>query len=1153
MRGAYQSGRLLDYCSMCAISFCLLSILLNPVMASDEARLMRFPDITRASQGKIVFVYADDIWLVPSEGGMARRLTSHIGSESYPKFSPDGSSITFTGVYDENWDIYTMPAEGGEPIRLTYHPGIDRVVDWYHDGKQILFLSRRESYSYRFNRLFRVSADGGFPEALPLPHGGQTSFSPDGKKIAYTPIEREFRTWKRYKGGMAQDIWIYDLGKNTAEKITDFDGTDAFPMWYQDRIYFISDRDHTMNIYRYDLKTKAVQKITDHKEYDVKFPSLGDDAIVYENGGYLYVLDLTTEKSRKLTIQVPSERFLARQEFKNVSGLIYGFDISPSGSRAVFNARGEIFTVPAKKGEVRNITNTPAIREIYPVWSPDGKWVAYLSDRTGEYELFIKSQDGKGDETQITTGSKSYMFQPIWSPDSKKLLFSDKTQTLFYIDIDEKKLTKIDRGEIFDIYSYDWSSDGKWVTYSKVEENYFSSIYLYSLDKDKVFRVTTGFTDDHSPKFDPEGKYLYFLSERTFSPIFNVFEHDVAYQESTNICVATLRADLPSPFEPESDEEKGKEEKKEDGEEKGKEGAEKSAGKETGIEKAEEKEKGEKKGEKDGEEKKKEDIKIDIEGLADRVVSIPIKSGNYFGMIPAKGKIFYISASTRPVSIDSDDGFVGFDLHLFDMQEREDKVVLNGINGYALSASGEKVLYASKGQFGIVDAKPGQKVGDGKIKTEGLEMRVDPKKEWEQMFKEAWRLERDFFYDPNMHGVDWDRVKERYEQLLPYVAHRSDLNYILGEMIAELSCSHTYVGGGDIPQPRYIGVGLMGCDLEPDTKSGFYRFKKIYSGNNWDKQYRSPLTEPGINVREGDYLIRVNDQLVKYPDNPYYFFENLAGNQVTIKVNSKPEDGKPPKKDEDKEKNAKKKEDAAKSRESLYEGVREFTITTIGDDQNLRYLDWVEGNRQKVDAATNGKVGYIHVPDTSLTGLIEFSKAYYPQVRKEGLIVDVRYNSGGMIPDLFIERLRQEVVSLWARRHAKDFITPATAVHGHMVCIINAYAGSGGDAFPYYFKRYGLGPLIGTRTWGGLVGISRGLPLMDGGSVTMPEFAMWNLEGQWDVENYGVPPDIEVENRPDLVVAGKDPQLEKAIEVVMEKIEKEPKKFPSRPPYPVRN
>jgi len=1097
------------------IGLVLFVVFFNAALA-EEARLLRFPDIHK---DKIVFVYAGDLWTVSSEGGLAHRLTSFVGYEAFPKFSPDGKLIAFTAAYDGNGDVYVISAEGGEPRRLTYRPGRgqpsggltldDWVVDWFPNGKEILFRSSRDAFPT--SKLFRISSDGGFPEALKLPEAGLASFSPDGSKIAYNRKSREFRTWKRYYGGLAQDIWIYDLKTDAVERITDWKGTDNWPMWYNDKIYFTSDREHTLNIYCYDLKTKDVRKITNHNEYDVKWPGLGPGAIVYENGGYLYVLDLATEKTKKIKVEVPAERILTRPTWEKVGDLVIDFSLSPSAKRALFTARGEVFTVPEEKGEVRNLTQTPVIREIYASWSPDGKWVAYLSERTGEYELYIRPQDGSDAEKRITYDGECYRLPPVWSPDSKKLLYSDKKLRLFYVDIEKKKPVLVDRAEVSEIHDYVWSSDSKWIAYSKNNPAYFASIYLYSLDKGKIYQITGELTDDFSPVFDPEGKYLYFISARTFSPTFSDFERtEYVYRNTRNIYLVTLQADTLSPFAPESDEEEVEdEEDKEDEEEKDED-------------KDKDKDKDKKK-DKDKDEKKVKDIKIDFENIDQRVVGVPIKSGNYTALTATKGKLFYLAMPAIWERGESGGG--QNELRMYDMKEREENTLISGINNYDISSDGEKIIYKSGNTYGIIDAKKGSnKVGDGKLSTSGMEMKVDPVGEWEQMFEEAWRLERDFFYDPNMHGVDWKGMKKRYGQLLPHVGHRWDLTYIIGELIGELTTSHTYVGGGKMPRSKPVNIGLLGADLEPDKKTGFYRFKKIYKGENWKDDRRAPLTEPGVDVKEGDYLITVNGEEVRYPANPYQYFEKTVDKQVKIKVNEKP---------------------SAKD-------TREVTVKPVGSEYMLRYLDWVETNRKRVEEASGGRVGYIHVPNTSLWGLNEFSRSFYAQARKEGLIVDVRYNGGGMIPDMFMEHLQRKILSLWSPREGLVGRTPNVVLHGHMACIINEYAGSGGDAFPYYFRELGLGPLIGERTWGGLVGISRGLPLMDGGYVTCPEFAFINLEGEWDVENYGVDPDIEVDNRPDLVIQGKDPQLERTIEEVMKKLKEEPKKLPQRPEYPIK-
>lgn len=1073
---------------------------------AEEARLMRFPDIHK---DRVVFVYAEDLWLVPAEGGMARRLTSDVGAELFPKFSPDGKMIAFTGQYDGNTDVYVIAAEGGQPKRLTFRPGLenmadrhgydDMVLDWHPDGRRILFRSARESYNNWFQTLFLIGVEGGFPERLQLPEAGLTSFSPDGSKIAYNRIFRNFRTWKRYRGGLAQDIWVYDLEANTVQRITRDNGTDTSPMWHDDRIFFTSDRDHTANVFCHELNTKQTRKITNHADFDVKWPSAGPESIVYECGGHLYRLDLKAEETRKISVEIPHDRVLLRPEFVSVGDQISEYGLSPGGKRALFAARGEIFTVPAEKGNTRNLTNTSGSREKNPVWSPDGKWIAYMSDKTGEDELYVIPQEGKGEEVRITIDGYCYRFAPVWSPDNNKLLFADKTLKLYYVDIEDKEVILVDSTKNWEIRDYSWSPDSRWIAYAKPAKNNLSSIFFYSLDEKKIYRVTEDFTDDHEPVFDPKGLYLYFLSNRDFNPQMGHFDPTYTYNNMTKIYLVTLQADSLSPFAPQSDEaespaEKWKKwkEEKEEREEKKPEAVEK--------------------------------IQIDIEGIGERVVAAPTDPGNFRGLRGGKDKIFYLSFPSRTLTGRKPGPKAK--LHLFDLEKREDRVFLSPVDGYDLSPDGEKIIYKSGKKFGIVDASFGEhKLGDGALKLDRMEMRLNRGEEWAQVFDEVWRRQRDFFYAPKMHGTDWDLMRSRYGELLPHVAHRSDLNYMLGEMIGELCCSHTYIAGGEGTEIELVKTGLLGIDWEPDPVSGFYRINKIYPGQNWREKLRSPLTEPGVDVKEGEYVVAVDGRVLQRPTNPYSLLENTVGRTVTLKVNSKP---------------------------SL-DGAREVTVRPIESEYQLRYRYWVEENRRKVEEATGGRVGYIFIPDMGGGGLNEFSESFFPQVKKEGLIVDVRYNGGGFVSEMILERLRREVVGMGCTRNAGDYTYPGGALYGHMVCIANQYSASDGDNFPYFFREYGLGPIIGRRTWGGVVGIRGFPPLLGGGYITVPEYAPFGMDGEWIMENYGVDPDIELDNLPDQVVLGRDPQLEKAIEVIMKKLEEEPKKLPERPPYPVRD
>jgi tricorn protease len=1087
-----------------------------------EGRLMRFADIYK---DKIVFSSGGDLWLVASSGGVARRITTDPGLELFPKFSPDGKWIAFTAQYDGNFNVYVLPADGGEPKQLTFEPDVapvpermgpnNQVINWLPDGQHILFLSRRDTFNDWFGRLFSISIEGGLPERLPIDKGGLTSFSPDGTKIAYNRIFRNFRTWKRYTGGMAQDIAIYDLKNQTYERITDYPGTDTYPMWHGDTIYFGSDRgpEHRINIYSYSLKSKQTKQLTDFKDYDVDWPSLGPDSIVFSNGGYLYTFDLKSQKAKKLTVYLPGDRNLARPHWANVARYVTDFDISPEGNRAVLTARGDIFTVPAKDGSIRNLTQTPGIREKYAAWSPDGKWIAYLSDRSGEDEIYITPQDGMGKETRITTDGKMSRMPPVWSPDSKKLLFADKDVRLFYVDVDQKIPVLIDQGKYSDITEYVWAPDSKWVAYSKQEENNNSTINLYSLADKKITPVTTSFNSSGTPSFDPGGKYLFFLSQRDYNEVLGVYDFEFANPKATRVYLVTLRADLPSPFAPQSDE-AGK---------KPDEPADKDQGK------SREKDK-----------KEAEDVarnfRIDLAGIENRVVAVPMPPANIMRLQAGKNGVYYSTGPVRGLSgpLPGEQPAI----HVYDLKERKDNVLLPGAAAFTLSFDGSKLLYAGSRAggdgdddedagprsrtYGIIDAKPSaapHKVGDGALSLSSLDMRIDPRAEWKQMFNEAWRQERDFFFTASMNGVDWPKERDRYAALLPYAANRYDITYLLGEMLGELANSHTYTGGGDYPNLHPVNLGLLAVDYELDAASGLYRFKKIYPGENWDAGLRSPLTEPGVVVKEGDYLIAVNGRELKAPQAPSELFVNTADENVTLTVNSQP----------------------------TATGARNVVVKPISSEYELRQLDMVSTNRHKVDQATGGRVGYIYIPDMGGGGLNEFVKQFFPQVRKEGLILDVRYNGGGFVDQLIFERLRRILAGMDSARNFASGTIPDVVFNGSMAAITNAYAASDGDIFSYYFKKYHLGPLIGMRTWGGVRGIRGYVPLLDGGYITRPEFSVYGLDSKWVIENYGVAPDIEIDNTPDLVMKGQDPQLEKAIEVVMKAIKEHPKHLPPRP------
>ncbi len=1076
----------------------LLALLLcGPIalaQSSDkEARLLRQPTI---HNDHLAFVYAGDLWLLPSTGGQASRLTTSAGLEMFPRFSPDGKWIAFTAEYDGNREVYVISTNGGEPRRLTYN--MDQgslperlgpnnlVMGWTPDSRNVLFRSRFELWNGWMGRLYTIGLDGGLPEALPIPHGGFTSFSPDGKRIAYNRNFREFRTWKRYRGGQADDVWIYDLAAQKLENITNNPAQDFIPMWVGDKIYYLSDRDRTANLFEYDLKTKTERKVTDYTEFDVKWPSAGEGGIAYENGGYLYVLDPATNQSRKVSVTIASDMAVARPLIVPVTKNITDYNLSPDGKRALFGARGEIFTVPAENGNTRNLTNTSGTKERGSTWSPDGKWIAYISDATGEDQLYVIAQDGKGAPVQLTADFNVWLFPPVWSPDSKKLAFADKSLNLYYLDIDTKKVTKCDRAVYWEITDYSWSPDSKWITYSKPAKNGFSSIFVYSLEQNKVLRITDDFQNDFNPVFDPDGKYLIFFSDRDYNSYFLAFEYNFGYDRTTSLYLIPLQKTTPSPFAPKSDEVKIEEKK-------------------------DESKKGEKKEEK--KDVKKSDVQIDFENIAARTIGFPMTAGNYGGIRAAKGKVFFLSfGSGRQTG-----GPVGkTSLHVYDIEKQKDTEWLEADN-YDIAPGLEKIIYGKNGTYGIVDVSSTPKIGDGKLDLSNMEMKLVRTEEWRQIFHDVWQQERDFFYDPDMHGYDWKTIGDRYAALLPHVTHRSDLTYVLSEMIAELNCSHAYVGGGDMPSVKSVGIGLLGADLV--AKDGYYQIRNILEGQNWDETTRSPLTEAGLDIKNGDYLIAINGKPIRPPANPYALLENTVGTIVTLTVHSKPSDV----------------------------GGRDIQIKPIADESKLRYFNWVENNRRKVDRATDGKVAYIHVPDMGGFGLNSFVKYFYPQVGKEGVIVDVRWNGGGNVSRMLIERLRRTLLAMGVSRNAEKYTYPDGLFTGPMVCLLNQWSASDGDIFPYAFKKAGLGPLIGKRSWGGVIGIRGTQPLVDGGYISRPEFGFFSTESRFVVEGRGVEPDIEVDNLPADELAGTDAQLDRGIEEVVKMMKEKSGKLPEKP------
>jgi tricorn protease len=1076
--------------------FCLT--VASSAMSQQETRLLRFPAI---HGDQIVFSYAGDLYTVPGSGGVARRMTSDVGYEMFPRFSPDGKTIAFTAQYDGNTEVYVMPAEGGVPERLTYtatlgrddvsdRMGPNNIVMTWRDNKTIVYRSRRNEYNDFLGKLCYTSTDGGSPQELPLPRGGFCSFSPDGKQLAYNRVFREFRTWKHYRGGQADEIWIYDFDSKKITNITNNPGQDIIPMWSGRKIYFLSDRDYRMNLFVYDLDSKETKKLTTFTDFDCKFPSLGDNAIVFENGGYIYKTDLATGETKKVPIRILEDFDGARSVWKDVSKEISNFEISPDGNRALFGAHGDVWTVPVKNGNVRNLTETPGIHERNSKWSPDGKWIAYISDASGEDEIYMRAQNGSGDPVRLTSNGDVYKYEIYWSPDSKKILWGDKKLRIQFVDVESKKITLVDQVTAWETHEYTWSPDSKWIAYARPEEKQMNTIYLYSLESGKFAPVTDAWFASGAPAFSSDGKYLFFVSSRTFNPIYGETEWNHIYLDMDDVYLLTLAKATKSPFEPKSDEVSIKAEAKGDKDESAK--------------------KDEKK---DDSKAGKKPIVVDLDGIQQRITALPISAGNYHNMQSVDGKLYYIRNSTADRKAK---------LYFFDLEKQKENE-LGEVNGYEISADQKKMLVGAEGAFSVIDLPTSKIDMKERLNLSDMKMLVDRRAEWNEIFSETWRQMRDFMFAPNMHGVDWAKMKQNYGQLVPFVNHRFDLTYIIGEMIGELNIGHTYVGGGDAPRPSRVQLGLLGAKLERDPNSGAYRIAEILKGQNWDKSLRSPLTEIGVNVQAGEYIVAVDGKPTNAMKDIYASLVNKANKQVTLKVNGSPK----------------------------LDGARDVVVVPITDERNLYYYNWVEKNIEHVNKATDGKVGYLHIPDMGSEGLNEFVKYYYPQFRKEALIVDVRGNGGGNVSSMIIERLRRELSMITIARNAAVALDPNGTIAGPKVMLINEFSASDGDIVGYRFRMAKLGPLVGKRTWGGVVGIRGSWPLLDGGFLNIPEFSRFDLEGkEWAIEGKGVEPDIYVDNDPAKEYAGIDEQLDKAIEVIKDQMQKHPFKVPTPPPYP---
>jgi tricorn protease len=1070
-----------------------------------ETLLLKQPTM---SAEEICFLYAGDLWIAARDGTHPHRLTAEKGSKSSPIFSPDGQWIAFSGNYDGNLSVYVIPRTGGSPRRLAYHPYDDLVRGWTPDGKHILFASARDSTSMRYRKLFTVPLEGRLPTPLPMPMAERGSYSPDGTHIAYTAYAEAFWSWKRYRGGMTVPIWVLDLQTYDHVEVPHENASDTFPCWVGESIYFLSDRNGVMNLFHWQVNSNQVDQVTFHTDFDVRSLTANGNLLAYEQAGRIHTFDVNKQTSTPLFVSIAADLPETRPHYQKALKAIRSCGISATGARAVFEARGDIFTVPVKKGDIRNLTKTSGVMERDPAWSPDGQSIAFFSDATGEYALVIVDQKGAQKKVFPVTeliNKKTFFHAPTWSPDNKKVAFTDKALNVYYLDLENQVVTHID----VDTYDHpdrtldpSWSPDSQWLVYTRRLDNQIRTVFLYHLETKQIHQVTDGMIDTISACFSQDGKYLFFAGSSNYG--LNTGWLDMSSYERPilrHLYAVVLNREDPSPLAPESDEEKDPEEKKADSDEKAKAQDDKSTEADPSDKTPS---------------KQPVAVKIDLEGITQRIVSLPIPASNYLRLKPADDKLFFME-------IIPGQPFDAYPpacrLKAYDFKERKVDRFVDKLLSYWVSADGKKLLYQSTEptQYAILGTEKPDSSYE-LLNLDAMENAIAPRAEWRQMFREAYRIHRDYFYDTAMHGVDLEAVYQKYLPFLEHLGHRDDLNYLLGEFSGELVVGHAYVGAGDIPARERVPVGLLGADYEV-TPEGYYRIRHIYAGENWHPELRSPLTEPGINVQVGDYILAVNGQSLRLPTIIYPLFENTVERITDLLV----------------------------SPTTNIDEARTVSVRPIADETPLRHWAWVEGNRRKVDELTNGRVAYVYMPNTAVAGYDNFNRYYFSQLNKEAVILDERFNGGGSVADYVIDLLNRPILSYWATREGKPFATPNASIFGPKVMIINELAGSGGDAMPLFFRRRGLGKLIGKRTWGGLIGIYDYPVLMDGGMFTSPRMAIFSPEGEWEVENVGVAPDIEVEMSPKLVIAGRDPQLEKAIEVVLAELNANGPKKVTRP------
>ena len=1079
----------------------------------QEARLLRFPAV---GGDNIVFSYAGDLYRVGIDGGTAQKLTSHVGYEVFPRISPDGRTVAFTGQYDGNTEVYTIPVTGGEPKRVTWSALVGRdmvgermgpnniVMCWTPDGKQIVYRSKTHTFSGLRGQLCKVDAEGGPAVEIPTTEGGFCSYSPDGRFLAMNRMFREFRTWKYYRGGQADDIWINRVGTTQIDKITDNDAQDIFPMWIGDEIYYLSDRDRTMNLFVFDTKTEKTRKVTDFTEYDCKFPSYSQDYVVFENGGYIYKYDVKARKCEKVTIYLDSDNIYSRPEYKNVADKMFAFDLSPDGERVLIIARGELFSLPARRGPVNNLTQTPGGHEREGRWSPDGKHIAWFSDKDGEYQVYIAPSDNPAAAKAVTSFKDGYPSNLQWAPDSKSLYFSTLKREIYNVDIESNRAKAIIGGQAGSPRGFTLSADGSWAAYSMDLDNEVSAIFLYDVATGKSYQVTDRWYDASNPVFSQDGKYLFFTSSRDFRSQYSRVEWNASYNVNDFVFVVPLAKDTPDPTTLTNDEYGVKMPGQAGHDGKGKPGDDKNVtpGSDRGS---------------------KATMKVDVEGIGQRASVLPLPAGRYRLILAENDKLYYSSfGGMMPGMGGGPRGGAGaaaavkvLDLKTLKTSDGPKNVPV------AFTPDHKKCLVREGGKLYVTGFGGPAKL-DEPVPTTEMDMVIDHEAEWKQIYDESWRVTRDNFYVENMHGIDWNKIHDKYAVMLPYVKHRHDLTYLIGEMISELTVGHAYITSGEVPEIPRVATGLLGGKFSKDSKTGAFRIDHIYKGASWDKSLVSPLDGPGIDAKVGQYITNVNGTPASELKDIYEALVGKAGKTVSLVI----------------------------AETASGNNARTVYVKPVANESQLAYYEWVQKNIEKVDKASNGQIGYIHIPDMSTEGLDMFTKLFYTQLDKKALIIDDRMNGGGNVSPMILERLQREVYRMtMSRNGGRNSTVPEATFYGPKVCLIDKYSSSDGDLFPYGFRKLGLGKLIGKRSWGGIVGISGSRAYLDGQDMRTPFFTSYSTEGQWIIEGHGVDPDIDIDINPFEDYVGKDAQLDKAIEVLKAELKNWPE-LPGTPNAP---